>query len=122
MIAFLLGLMLGDVFKPQPKFSVNKLVQISVQEQGLKLCFTSIPQVLSGQTQGMYWLAFVQVRGEPAKGQLHLSEQDVVSWRVKRLTEGLQLGFVALQPLQGQWQQLEGGACIDVQVTTAVRD
>lgn len=122
LVAFLLGLMLGDVFKTQPVRIHNQLIQITVQEQGLKLCFGAVPQVRSGQTQGMYWLSFEQVLGTPASGQLLLSDnEERVSWRVTPQQEGLQLGLVALQPLQGAWQQLEEQPCIAVQVTTATQ-
>lgn len=114
--------MLGDVFKTQPARIHNQLIQITVQEQGLKLCFGAVPQVHSGQTQGMYWLSFEQVRGASASGQLLLPDNEgKVSWRVTQQQEGLQLGLVALQPLQGAWQQLEDQPCIALQVTTATQ-
>lgn len=81
------------------------------------LCFRSMPQVQSGQNQGMYWLDFEQVLGKPVKGQLSLPEQGRVSWQIKRQGEGLQLGLVALQPLRGLWYPLEDQPCVKVQVT-----
>lgn len=111
------GLMLGKVFKPDPA-SPGRLLHVSERKDGVRLCFSRLPQVSETGGQGAYVLRLAKVTGEELGGSLQLPDGRPVSWRLVTQGDGLQLGLVSVQPLKGSWHPLSGrnGNCLEVQV------
>lgn len=112
-----MGLMLGDVIKPAPSPVENRVLSITAEQQGLTLCFSELPPIDSGQSQGVYWLSFMHAFAQPQKGELQIEESLTVRWQLEQRRTGLQLGFVALERLQGQWRQLDTQGCVEIQLS-----
>ena len=122
LLGFLVGLMIGRVVEPPPALQpYNRLLQLQSYADGLAVCFaqTITPQVR--HEQGAYYLWFADTQGRNAQGEFVLPLGQLVQWQVESRDTGVQVVFVGLQALQGQWsvRQDQQQWCTDIRISAA---
>ncbi len=117
LLAFLAGLMLGKLLKPDPA-QPARLLQVDMLGPELDLCFSRLPKAAVIDEDGVFAMLFAVEQAEARQGILSLPEGDAASWRLTPRSDGMQLGIVSLQPLQGRWERVAGmKSCIRVSVS-----
>lgn len=98
LFGFLIGLMIGRLFQPDPLW----LEQVEVREQGLELWFNVEPVPREEHVGGVFILR-LQSFGREQQGQLKVQGR-LANWRLQRERKDLLLRVVAARPLRGEWR------------------
>lgn len=98
LFGFLIGLMIGRLFQPDPLW----LEQVEVREQGLELWFNVEPVPREEHVGGVFILR-LQSFGREQQGQLKVQGR-LANWRLHRERKDLLLRVVAARPLRGEWR------------------
>ena len=98
---FLIGLMVGRMFQPEPLF----LERVEVVEQGLALWFNNQPHPQEEHVGGVVNLR-VESFGRQFNGQLNINGRQA-NWRFQRERRDLVLRVVAARPLHAEWHAEE---------------
>lgn len=98
---FLIGLMIGRMFQPDPLF----LDRVEVLEQGLALWFNNEPIAQDEHVGGVVNLRFESF-GREFNGQLKINGRRA-NWRFQRQRRDLVLRVVAARPLSAEWRAEE---------------
>jgi hypothetical protein len=101
LFGFLIGLMVGRMFQPEPLW----LDRVEVKAEGLELWFNVEPQVQEEHAQGMYVLR-MESFGREQQGQLSVRGK-TANWRLQRQRRDLVLRVLAARPLRGEWRAEE---------------
>lgn len=122
LLGFLVGMMLGRLFNPAvlPLYA-NQIVQLQTYADGLGVCLTRAAQVQASHQQGAYQLLLLDTRGQAAQDELILAKNALVRWRLEPQENHINIVFIGLQALAGQWHQRrsDGHWCIDIQIRLA---
>lgn len=111
------GLMLGKLFKPDQS-QPPRLLQVQEQADGLQLCFSRLPVAAVLDEKGAFVMLFAVEQAEEQQGRLLLAGGESVSWRLSPRSDGMQLGVVGVQALQGSWSRdADQSSCIRVSLT-----
>ena len=113
--------MLGQLLQPkQPVTYANTVEQLLTYSDGLSLCLRDPAQVQESHGQGMYQLLLADTRGRAARGELVLASNELITWKLEPLDNYMQVAFVGLQPIRGQWhlRVTPEQWCIDVQISS----
>ncbi|MBS7326888.1 MAG: hypothetical protein KIG85_09795 [Thiopseudomonas sp.] len=115
LFAFMGGLILGTLLKDPPV--KPQLLQARVQGDALQLCFSSLPKAVVMSQQGAYAMLFAVEPSPAQQGVLHWANGQHARWHLQPRENGMQLGVVALQALEGSWSVNEAdNRCVDVRV------
>ena len=121
LLGLLFGLMLGRLLQPtQPTVYANTVEQLSIYADGLSLCLRKQVSIQAMHEQGTYQLLLENTRGRAARGELLLADSERITWRVEQQGSYLQVAFIGLQPIFGQWHT-RGTAehwCVNVKIST----
>ncbi|WP_405119786.1 hypothetical protein [Pseudomonas leptonychotis] len=98
LFGFLIGLMIGRLFQPDPLW----LEEVEVREQGLELWFNVEPVPREEHVGGVFILR-LQSFGREQQGQLKVQGR-LANWRLQRERKDLLLRVVAARPLRGEWR------------------
>lgn len=98
---FLIGLMIGRLFQPDPLW----LEQVTVHENSLELWFNVEPVPREEHAGGVFILR-LQSFGRQQQGQLQVQGR-LANWRLQRERKDLLLRVVAARPLRGEWRAEE---------------
>lgn len=119
LVGFLLGLMLGKVLHPTPAVTKpNTVEQLLSYSEGLSLCLQEPAQLQEITTQGMYQLLLINTVGRAARGELELARDQRITWRLEPHDGYMQIAFVGLKPILGQWyvRTTPEHWCVDVKI------
>lgn len=122
LFGFLFGLMLGQLLQPRKPFNdSNPVLQLLTYADGLGVCLKEPAQVQAAHTQGVYQLWFADSSGRDARGEIVLVGGPRITWRLEQQAGRMQLTFIGLQAVQGQWHARQTAAywCADVQIHSA---
>jgi hypothetical protein len=104
LFGFLVGLMLGQLLQPnKPIMPSNTVEQLLTYADGLSVCLREPGQVQASHVQGTYHLWFADTAGREARGVLVLANGERITWRLTPHGRHMQVVFIGLQPLIGQW-------------------
>ena len=104
LFGFLVGLMLGQLGQPSKTIVYSNTVQqLLTYADGLSVCLREPAQVQASHEQGIYQLGFADTVGRDAQGELLLVTGERIAWRLEQRAAHVQLTFIGLQPLIGQW-------------------
>ena len=120
LLGFLVGLMLGQLQQPQETYiAKNRVEQLIRYADGLRVCLHEPSLIQAASIQGSYQLLLTRTAGQPARGELTLANDQPVRWQLKPQNNAMQLSFVGLQPLVGQWQEQASAEhwCIDIKLS-----
>lgn len=115
LFAFMLGLMLGTLLKPD-QAGQAQLLSVAAEGAELQLCFSQLPKAAVSNQDGAFVMLLAVAPVDAQEGTLVLAAGQTVSWRLAPRSDGMQLGVVGLEPVQGQWSQEPGSACIRIAV------
>lgn len=110
------GLMLGKVLKPDQS-GRPQLLTVDVEESGLRLCFSRLPKAAVISQEGAFVMLLAVVPAVEQGGTLQLSSGQEASWHLKARSDGMQLGVIGLQSVQGRWlKEADGSPCIRIRI------
>ncbi|MBU0901983.1 MULTISPECIES: hypothetical protein [Pseudomonas] len=101
LFGFLIGLMIGRLFQPDPLW----LERVEVREQGLELWFNVEPVPREEHAGGVFILR-LESFGREQQGQLQVQGR-LANWRLQRERKDLLLRVLAARPLRGEWRAEE---------------
>ena len=101
LFGFLIGLMIGRLFQPDPLW----LERVEVREQGLELWFNVEPVPREEHAGGVFILR-LESFGREQQGQLQVQGR-LANWRLQRERKDLVLRVLAARPLRGEWRAEE---------------
>ncbi|MBU0809472.1 MAG: hypothetical protein KKD30_13145 [Gammaproteobacteria bacterium] len=101
LFGFLIGLMIGRLFQPDPLW----LERVEVREQGLELWFNVEPVPREEHADGVFILR-LESFGREQQGQLQVQGR-LANWRLQRERKDLVLRVLAARPLRGEWRAEE---------------
>ena len=119
LFSFLVGLMLGQLQQPhKPLVYANTVQQLLTYADGLSLCLPEPAQVQASHEQGIYQVLLADSVGREARGELVLASGERITWRPKQHAHHLQVAFIGLQPIAGQWhvRVTPEHWCVDVKI------
>lgn len=122
LVGFLLGLMLGRIFAPQPLPQRSpSIVQLQTYADGLAVCLSQSAQIQEHNQQGIYQLVLLDTQGQSAQGEIILTGNKPVRWRVEPQDSSVRIVFIGLQPVFGHWRQriAEEHWCADIQISVS---
>lgn len=110
------GLMLGKVLKPDQS-GRPQLLTVDVEESGLRLCFSRLPKAAVISQEGAFVMLLAVVPAVEQGGTLQLSSGQEASWHLKARSDGMQLGVIGLQSVQGRWlKEADDSPCIRIRI------
>lgn len=113
------GLMLGQLLKPE-QHERPQLLTVNVEGSSLRLCFSRLPKAAVVDREGAFVMLLAVAPAKEQGGIVQLPAGLEASWQLGARSDGMQLGVVGLQPLQGEWQQETGDSpCIRIRVEPA---
>ncbi len=101
LFGFLIGLMIGRLFQPDPLW----LERVEEREQGLELWFNVEPVPREEHAGGVFILR-LESFGREQQGQLQVQGR-LANWRLQRERKDLVLRVLAARPLRGDWRAEE---------------
>lgn len=111
--------MLGALFKEERTRSA-RLLHVQALDAGMRLCFSRLPRAAVLEESGAFVMLFAVEPADEQQGVLSLSSGGLASWHLSERSDGMQLGFVSLQPLRGSWSKdSDGSSCIRVDIFMA---
>ena len=104
LLGVLFGLMLG----------------LRIYADGLGLCLREQTAIQVMHEQGTYQLLLENTRGRSTRGELLLAGSERITWRVEQQGSYLQVAFIGLQPIFGQWHTRVTAEhwCVDMKIST----
>ena len=121
LLGVLFGLMLGQLLQPRhPIVYANTVEQLSIYADGLSLCLRKQVSIQTMHEQGTYQLLLENTRGRSTRGELLLAGSERITWRVEQQGSYLQVAFIGLQPIFGQWHTRVTAEhwCVDMKIST----
>lgn len=121
LFGFLAGMMIGRLLEgPQQLEFSKRVVQIQNYTDGLAVCLTDSVQVQTRAVQGTYQVLLLTTWGQATQGEILLSGEAPVRWQLQTVDETVQVTFIGLQALQGQWHPRlteKGHWCADIELS-----
>lgn len=113
------GLMLGALLKEKPNRPA-RLLDVQALDAGVRLCFSRLPKAAVLEEAGAFVMLFAVEPADAQQGVLSLPSGGLASWHLSERSDGMQLGFVSLQPLRGSWSKdPDNSSCIRVDIFMA---
>ena len=113
--------MLGQLLQPKhPIVYANTVEQLRIYADGLGLCLREQTAIQVMHEQGTYQLLLENTRGRSTRGELLLAGSERITWRVEQQGSYLQVAFIGLQPIFGQWHTRVTAEhwCVDMKIST----